>query len=1054
MGTTPDRVHGVGLQEGIIFETTTDPDEEGELRYNGTNFYFYDGASNIDLLVGTNDHGSLDGASLLDDDHTQYPLLAGRATGQTLIGGTAAGEDLILQSTAHATRGSVIFNDEAVLLDDIPLAIGTSAQSFLMRETAGTVDSIALYLEKTSRSLIISDTDDLAFNLAHTAQTNPTVFIHAAFTDATRYLSLNHDGGDGVIATGTSTHLSLEPAADLYLRPGGGDVHLEGNTLRGNDTSGGDLTLSTTSNVTKGSYIFEDLTTDGIVTTTGTTGTLVVTTAPTITDFTNSAHDHEDAAGGAQLDHSLAMTAASLTTGDDHTQYAHLVGRSGGQVLQGDTLTGGDLTLEATAHATKGLVIVKGGVDIEHTTEEEQLVIQTNKTNITTKTGSVSVGHYTNAEAPVLIARAASGSTASTITFGGGDASFHAATQLNWYTTTTTTGGAGSLRMRIYDDGYILLGTVAASAISSPGSGDVVVGSEIEVNSTAWLAGGANMLATTLSGDIASGGDLTLESTTHGTKGNIFFGIASTYDEVNDRWGIGETAPTAPLDIIGTALTTIRLANTASDATQKIGYINGRHYTNAENDFTGIIINSDSGINEVFIGGGGLTDNAATKIYLKVAANATTASGSDILTLDINGVNLNSFPLFGDDASGGDLTLYSTSHATKGSIFFGANSAYDELNDRLGLGTTTPGSDIALDIVKNTSQAHIRLQTNQVNSTSKTGRMSIGHYTTAEQDMAICYGVSTSTTNLLYIGGGTSNFNACTELNFYTAANNTTTTGTTRLTIHDDGLIDVQGNVIADVGDPRISSDDTNRVDAVPRSYVDDWRNAHTARLQSMVGTAEVITASGDALAATFVGSSTFSHVGYIDSSAELDDGTWIQSTTATASSDWAGIGSSTAATNHYVNVRSHPYRFYVKIKTYSVITNTRIWVALVEDSVSNSQMAQYDDPSGGTGTNDHVGFLYSSGVNSGQWLGSAEGVGAAQTTVDLNVTVASSTVYELELINDGTNIHFYINGVRKGQIATATNEPLEGLRPLVCVSTKSTISRAVKFDRFIMQWD
>ena len=53
------------------------------------------------------DHGGLSGLS--DDDHAQYALLAGRGGGQTLIGGTVAGEDLTLQSTAHATKGSVFF---------------------------------------------------------------------------------------------------------------------------------------------------------------------------------------------------------------------------------------------------------------------------------------------------------------------------------------------------------------------------------------------------------------------------------------------------------------------------------------------------------------------------------------------------------------------------------------------------------------------------------------------------------------------------------------------------------------------------------------------------------------------------------------------------------------------------------------------------------------------------------------------------------------------------------------------------------------------------------
>lgn len=48
------------------------------------------------------DHGALSG--LGDDDHSQYALLSGRSGGQTLIGGTAANEDLTLKGTSHATK--------------------------------------------------------------------------------------------------------------------------------------------------------------------------------------------------------------------------------------------------------------------------------------------------------------------------------------------------------------------------------------------------------------------------------------------------------------------------------------------------------------------------------------------------------------------------------------------------------------------------------------------------------------------------------------------------------------------------------------------------------------------------------------------------------------------------------------------------------------------------------------------------------------------------------------------------------------------------------------
>ena len=58
------------------------------------------------ITVSGVDHGGL-GGLVPDDDHTQYALLAGRSGGQTLIGGTASGNDLTLQSTSNATKGTI-----------------------------------------------------------------------------------------------------------------------------------------------------------------------------------------------------------------------------------------------------------------------------------------------------------------------------------------------------------------------------------------------------------------------------------------------------------------------------------------------------------------------------------------------------------------------------------------------------------------------------------------------------------------------------------------------------------------------------------------------------------------------------------------------------------------------------------------------------------------------------------------------------------------------------------------------------------------------------------
>lgn len=61
-----------------------------------------------------------------------------------------------------------------------------------------------------------------------------------------------------------------------------------------------------------------------------------------------------------------------LTTADPHTQYSLLAGRSGGQTINGDTASGGALTLNSTAHATKGDIVaggtLKNGVSANETT--------------------------------------------------------------------------------------------------------------------------------------------------------------------------------------------------------------------------------------------------------------------------------------------------------------------------------------------------------------------------------------------------------------------------------------------------------------------------------------------------------------------------------------------------------------------------------------------------------------------------------------------------------------------------------------------------------------
>jgi hypothetical protein len=75
--------------------------------------------------TGVTDHGALTGLS--DDDHSQYALLAGRTGGQTLQGGDASGNDLTLESTSNATKGTIIMSDRVVFPASTAAGAGTGS---------------------------------------------------------------------------------------------------------------------------------------------------------------------------------------------------------------------------------------------------------------------------------------------------------------------------------------------------------------------------------------------------------------------------------------------------------------------------------------------------------------------------------------------------------------------------------------------------------------------------------------------------------------------------------------------------------------------------------------------------------------------------------------------------------------------------------------------------------------------------------------------------------------------------------------------------------------
>lgn len=85
----------------------TQPAQDGDaLFYDSVNGVWL--ASTPDSEV---DHTTIANLTLGDAGHTQFVMLAGRVGGQIIQGGTAASENLVLESTSHATKGLILTRD-------------------------------------------------------------------------------------------------------------------------------------------------------------------------------------------------------------------------------------------------------------------------------------------------------------------------------------------------------------------------------------------------------------------------------------------------------------------------------------------------------------------------------------------------------------------------------------------------------------------------------------------------------------------------------------------------------------------------------------------------------------------------------------------------------------------------------------------------------------------------------------------------------------------------------------------------------------------------------
>jgi hypothetical protein len=171
---------------------------------------------------GAVDHNGLSSLTV-GDVHTQYGILAGRAGGQVLIGGSAANEDLSLQSTSDVTRG------EIVAIDDILMGSGKEVLGLPVTPSGPTAAASKAYVDVAvsggaswKETLLSANQLDSvnnavsnggAFYLVNTAQIGDTFVLSDGGTTETWTFA----GGSGAFAPAIGAS-ALDSMTDLAAR--------------------------------------------------------------------------------------------------------------------------------------------------------------------------------------------------------------------------------------------------------------------------------------------------------------------------------------------------------------------------------------------------------------------------------------------------------------------------------------------------------------------------------------------------------------------------------------------------------------------------------------------------------------------------------------------------------------------------------------------------------------------------------------------------------------------------------------------------------------------
>lgn len=278
------------------------------------------------------------------------------STAFALASHTHAGEDITSGTIADARIASTITRDSEVFtivlsadgtgsgLDaDLLDGLNSSAFALASHVHAGEDITSGTVADARIASTITRDSEVFGIVLANDGSGSglDADLLDGLSSAAFALVSHTHAGEDitsGTIADAriASTITRDSEVFGIVLAADGAGSGLDADLLDGVEGAG----YALVSHVHAGEDITSGTVADARIDSTLTNKTLVT---PTIASFVNAAHTHQDAAGGAQLDHGLALSAASLLD-DDHTGYLLATGARTGASSVAQPFTNGVVT--------------------------------------------------------------------------------------------------------------------------------------------------------------------------------------------------------------------------------------------------------------------------------------------------------------------------------------------------------------------------------------------------------------------------------------------------------------------------------------------------------------------------------------------------------------------------------------------------------------------------------------------------------------------------------------------------------------------------------------